>query len=122
MFRDFHLRQRMLDPSPDATRTCHAVRMDVGDFGGQCGLRARPGSKDQTHKVRAVHITHDDLAYTHVTVRTGHTPRSIDAWADRRHGETEEDIRAVLIRPDGYIAWADVDEQPLESALAHWFG
>jgi hypothetical protein len=53
------------------------------------------------------------------------TPRPIDAWADRVDhvtAKTEEDIRAVLIRPDGYIAWTDADEQPLESALAHWFG
>ena len=27
-----------------------------------------------------------------------------------------------LIRPDGYIAWSAADEQPLETALARWFG
>jgi DNA invertase Pin-like site-specific DNA recombinase len=32
------------------------------------------------------------------------------------------DIDAVLIRPDGYIAWSGTDGQPLETALARWFG
>jgi 2-polyprenyl-6-methoxyphenol hydroxylase-like FAD-dependent oxidoreductase len=53
------------------------------------------------------------------------TPRSIDRWADRVDyvaAKTAEDIDAVLIRPDGYIAWSGTDEQPLETALARWFG
>lgn len=53
------------------------------------------------------------------------TPRSIDRWADRVDHVTakaDEDIDAVLIRPDGYIAWSATDRQPLEAALAQWFG
>lgn len=53
------------------------------------------------------------------------TPRSIDRWADRVDyvtAKTAEDIDAVLIRPDGCIAWSGTDEQPLETALARWFG
>jgi len=52
-------------------------------------------------------------------------PRSIDPWADRVDhvtAKTAEDIDAVLIRPDGYIAWSATDKQPLEAALARWFG
>ncbi|WP_019925089.1 FAD-dependent monooxygenase [Nocardia sp. BMG111209] len=52
-------------------------------------------------------------------------PRSIDAWADRVDhvtAETDEDIDAVLIRPDGYIAWSAAGSQPLEAALTRWFG
>ncbi|MQY25875.1 FAD-dependent monooxygenase [Nocardia aurantia] len=52
-------------------------------------------------------------------------PRSIDAWAGRVDhvvAETDEDIDAVLIRPDGYIAWSATDSQPLEDALVRWFG
>lgn len=30
--------------------------------------------------------------------------------------------RAVLIRPDGYVAWADDGRTPLRDALHHWFG
>ena len=53
------------------------------------------------------------------------TPRSIAGWADRVDhvtAKTDEDIDAVLIRPDGYIAWSSADGQPLEAALARWFG
>jgi hypothetical protein len=29
--------------------------------------------------------------------------------------------RAVLVRPDGYVAWASEDGSGLADALAHWF-
>ncbi|MEV4254392.1 hypothetical protein AB0J52_14665, partial [Spirillospora sp. NPDC049652] len=29
---------------------------------------------------------------------------------------------AVLVRPDGYVAWAGHREQELAEALHHWFG
>jgi 2-polyprenyl-6-methoxyphenol hydroxylase-like FAD-dependent oxidoreductase len=51
--------------------------------------------------------------------------RSIGRRADRIdhvRAETDEDIDAVLIRPDGYIAWSGADGQKLETALARWFG
>ncbi|HEY3749876.1 MAG TPA: hypothetical protein VGL80_11780 [Pseudonocardiaceae bacterium] len=41
---------------------------------------------------------------------------------DHVTAKTDEDIDAVLIRPDGYIAWTAADEQPLETALARWLG
>ncbi|MDT5067738.1 MAG: hypothetical protein QOK02_3893 [Mycobacterium sp.] len=53
------------------------------------------------------------------------TPRSIDRWADRVDhvtATTDEDLDAVLIRPDGYIAWSSTHPQPLETVLAQWFG
>jgi 2-polyprenyl-6-methoxyphenol hydroxylase-like FAD-dependent oxidoreductase len=53
------------------------------------------------------------------------TPRSIDRWADRVDhviATADEDLDAVLIRPDGYIAWSSTDPQPLEAVLAQWFG
>ncbi|MFJ8754036.1 FAD-dependent monooxygenase [Streptomyces sp. NPDC102441] len=39
--------------------------------------------------------------------------------------KTDEDVEgagAVLIRPDGYLAWTDTDGTPLDTALARWFG
>jgi anhydrotetracycline monooxygenase len=51
----------------------------------------------------------------------------IGAWSDRvdvvTARELTEDVRAVLIRPDGYVCWAtgDPDRSP-EDALRTWFG
>jgi hypothetical protein len=52
-------------------------------------------------------------------------PRSIGRWADRVGqvtAKTNEDIRAILIRADGYVAWSAADGHSLETALARWFG
>ncbi|MGW1741778.1 FAD-dependent oxidoreductase [Nocardia sp. NPDC001965] len=53
------------------------------------------------------------------------TPRSIDHWSDRVDhvvAAADEGAVTVLIRPDGYIAWSATDTEPLETALARWFG
>jgi hypothetical protein len=66
-----------------------------------------------THSGRGLLLSLDD------------TPRSVGRWADRVDhvaAKTAEDIDAVLIRPDGCIAWSAADEQPLETALGRWFG
>jgi hypothetical protein len=41
-----------------------------------------------------------------------------------RGGLTTADspVEAVLIRPDGYVAWAGQDAGELEKALRTWFG
>ncbi|MGW4485817.1 FAD-dependent monooxygenase [Amycolatopsis sp. NPDC004368] len=51
------------------------------------------------------------------------------AWRDRVDTVTaaaQIDATALLIRPDGYVAWASSDAEPdvseLEKALARWFG
>jgi hypothetical protein len=31
-------------------------------------------------------------------------------------------VPAVLLRPDGHVAWVGEDQQTLEVALAKWFG
>ena len=52
-------------------------------------------------------------------------PRSIAGWADRvDHVSAAADaaVGAMLVRPDGYIAWSATDAHPLETALARWFG
>ncbi|WP_326696260.1 FAD-dependent monooxygenase [Streptomyces sp. NBC_01754] len=38
---------------------------------------------------------------------------------------TDEDTQgadALLVRPDGYVAWSSTNAEPLESALTRWFG
>ncbi|RKS08131.1 2-polyprenyl-6-methoxyphenol hydroxylase-like FAD-dependent oxidoreductase [Nocardiopsis sp. Huas11] len=54
---------------------------------------------------------------------------SATGWADRvdhvidtiDSGE-ELDVPAVLLRPDGHVAWAGTDERELAGALSRWFG
>jgi 2-polyprenyl-6-methoxyphenol hydroxylase-like FAD-dependent oxidoreductase len=51
---------------------------------------------------------------------------SVAGWADRVDhvvdGSEELDAPAVLLRPDGHVAWAGDDQQDLLSRLAKWFG
>ncbi|WP_459755858.1 aromatic-ring hydroxylase C-terminal domain-containing protein [Streptomyces sennicomposti] len=51
---------------------------------------------------------------------------SVAGWADRVDhvvdvGE-ELDVPAVLLRPDGHVAWAGEDQQDLLGPLRTWFG
>lgn len=51
---------------------------------------------------------------------------SIDGWADRVDAvvdrSTELDVPAVLLRPDGHVAWAGDDQTGLDTQLPRWFG
>lgn len=51
---------------------------------------------------------------------------SVTGWADRVDHVVdtsgELDVPAVLLRPDGHVAWAGEDQQELLSRLPKWFG
>ena len=51
---------------------------------------------------------------------------SVAGWADRIdhvvNVSEELDVPAVLLRPDGHVAWAGEDQQDLLSRLPAWFG
>ncbi|WJY42599.1 rifampin monooxygenase [Streptomyces sp. P9-2B-2] len=51
---------------------------------------------------------------------------SVTGWADRVDHvvdiSEELDVPAVLLRPDGHVAWAGEDQQELLSQLPTWFG
>jgi 2-polyprenyl-6-methoxyphenol hydroxylase-like FAD-dependent oxidoreductase len=51
---------------------------------------------------------------------------SVDGWADRVDHVTdvseELDTPAVLLRPDGHVAWLGEDQEGLRESLARWFG
>ncbi|MEV8015783.1 rifampin monooxygenase [Streptomyces sp. NPDC086554] len=51
---------------------------------------------------------------------------SVEGWADRVDHivdvSEELDVPAVLLRPDGHVAWAGEDQQDLLAQLPKWFG
>ncbi|MGW4425117.1 rifampin monooxygenase [Streptosporangium sp. NPDC004631] len=51
---------------------------------------------------------------------------SVAGWAERVNHvvdvSEELDVPAVLLRPDGHVAWAGDDQQELLSRLSRWFG
>lgn len=51
---------------------------------------------------------------------------SVDGWSDRVElvaGAIDElDEPAILLRPDGYIAWIGAEQSDLDGHLARWFG
>ncbi|MFB4314781.1 rifampin monooxygenase [Actinomadura sp. 21ATH] len=56
--------------------------------------------------------------------RTGRL--SVAGWADRvdlvAEGSDELDVPAVLLRPDGHVAWAGEEQEDLLAHLPRWFG
>jgi hypothetical protein len=51
---------------------------------------------------------------------------SVAGWADRVDHvvdvSEELDVPAVLLRPDGHVAWAGEDQADLLSVMPRWFG
>jgi len=51
---------------------------------------------------------------------------SVEGWADRVDHVVDEsselDVSAVLLRPDGHVAWVGEDQQELRVLLPKWFG
>ncbi|RSS58330.1 rifampin monooxygenase [Streptomyces sp. WAC06614] len=52
---------------------------------------------------------------------------SVTGWADRvdhvaERGGEELGVPAVLVRPDGYVAWAGEEQRELRPHLERWFG
>jgi rifampicin monooxygenase len=96
-----------------------AIRYDFGSGHDLVGRRIgdlalkRGGLYDQMHAGRAILLD-----------QTGSL--SVGGWADRVDHvvdvSEELDTPAVLVRPDGYVAWVGSDQEELEAQLTRWFG
>ncbi|MGW2302766.1 rifampin monooxygenase [Streptomyces sp. NPDC001809] len=99
--------------------TAISVRYDLGGGDEPVGRRLRDLELKQGRLYERMHEGRGLLLD-----RTGLL--SVGGWADRVDlvvdVGAELDAPAVLLRPDGHVAWAGGDQQELVGALARWFG
>ncbi|MFE9884227.1 rifampin monooxygenase [Streptomyces scopuliridis] len=99
--------------------TAVEVRYDFGEGHELLGRRMRDvGLK----RGRLYELMHDGRGL--LLDQTGRL--SVAGWADRVDHvvdvSEELDVPAVLLRPDGHVAWVGEDQQHLLSRLPQWFG
>jgi hypothetical protein len=99
--------------------TATEVRYDLGEGHELLGRRMRDiGLK----RGRLYELTHGGRGL--LLDQTGRL--SAAGWADRVDHvvdvSEELDVPAVLLRPDGHVAWAGDDQQELVAHLERWFG
>lgn len=128
-----------LDPGAQAVRRLLAELMDfddvnrhliekliaVGiryDFGGTHQLVGRRLRDVALKRGRLFELMHEGRGV--LLDQTGRL--SVTGWADRVDHvvdvSEELDVPAVLLRPDGHVAWVGDDQQELTSQLPRWFG
>jgi len=109
--------------------TAVGVRYDFGEVGGSAsqegdghellGRRLRDVQLKQGRLYELMHAGRGLLLD-----RTGRL--SVAGWADRVDHvvdvSEELDVPAVLLRPDGHVAWAGDDQAGLLGQLPRWFG
>ncbi|MFI8522665.1 rifampin monooxygenase [Streptomyces sp. NPDC085481] len=99
--------------------TAIAVRYDFGDGHELLGRRLRDVC---LKRGRLYDLTHGGRGL--LLDQTGRL--SVVGWADRVDHvvdvSEELDVPAVLLRPDGHVAWAGEDQEELLRALPRWFG
>ncbi|RDI32200.1 2-polyprenyl-6-methoxyphenol hydroxylase-like FAD-dependent oxidoreductase [Lentzea flaviverrucosa] len=99
--------------------TAIGIRYDLGPGPGLLGRRLRDVDLAQGH-------LYDHLRGGRGLVldRTGHL--KADGWLDRVDLVTDStaalDVPALLLRPDGHVAWIGEHQQDLDEHLARWFG
>jgi hypothetical protein len=99
--------------------TAIGVRYDFGDGHKLIGKRLRD---IRLSRGRLYELMHQGRGL--LLDQTGEL--SVAGWADRVDHvidlSDELDVPAVLLRPDGHVAWTGVDQQSLLDHLPTWFG
>ncbi|MGW7434293.1 rifampin monooxygenase [Streptomyces sp. NPDC054861] len=99
--------------------TAVEVRYDLGEGHELLGRRMRDL---RLKRGRLYELTHRGRGL--LLDQTGRL--SVEGWADRVDHVVdvceELDVPAVLLRPDGHVAWAGEDRQDLLDRLPRWFG
>ncbi|MFH8468454.1 rifampin monooxygenase [Streptomyces sp. NPDC017991] len=99
--------------------TAVGVRYDFGEGHDLLGRRMR--DLDLKHG-RLYSLMHEGRGL--LLDRTGRL--SVSGWTDRIDhvvdGSGQLDVPAVLLRPDGHVAWAGEDQRDLLAHLPKWFG
>jgi 2-polyprenyl-6-methoxyphenol hydroxylase-like FAD-dependent oxidoreductase len=99
--------------------TAVGVRYDFGEGHDLLGRRMRDV---RLKRGRLYGLMHDGRGL--LLDQTGRL--SVEGWADRVDHvvdvSEELDVPAVLLRPDGHVAWAGEDQQELLGRLPQWFG
>jgi hypothetical protein len=99
--------------------TAISVRYDFGDGPDLLGQRLRDIALTHGRLYERMHRGRGLLLD-----QTGRL--SVTGWADRvdhvAEASDELDVPAVLLRPDGHMAWVGDDQQELLDQLPRWFG
>ncbi|MGW2598219.1 rifampin monooxygenase [Streptomyces klenkii] len=99
--------------------TAVEIRYDFGEGHELLGLRMRDV---KLKRGRLYELMHGGRGL--LLDQTGRL--SAEGWADRVDHvvdvSEELDVPAVLLRPDGHVAWVGDDQQELRAGLAKWFG
>lgn len=99
--------------------TAIGIRYDFGDGHPLLGRRMRDIGLKHGHLYGLMHAGRGLLLD-----QTGRL--SVEGWADRVdhvvEASEEIDMPAVLLRPDGHVAWVGEDQEGLRAVLPTWFG
>ena len=106
-------------PAEDEKVTAIGVRYDFGEGHELLGRRMRDV---ELKRGRLYELMHDGRGL--LLDQTGRL--SVAGWADRVDHVVDVsedlDVPAVLLRPDGHVAWAGEDQVDLVRQMSRWFG